>query len=46
MKKVYLSPDVRYVDVHADANFLVSAVVIGGTTGENLNDPVQEDPWS
>ncbi len=46
MKKVYLSPAVRHADIHVEANFLVSAITIGGSTGEDLNDPIEDDPWS
>lgn len=46
MKKVYLSPDVRKKDILVDVNFLTSIITIGGSTGEDLNDPIEEDPWS
>jgi hypothetical protein len=46
MKKVYLSPDVRKADILVDASFLLSTITIGGTTGEDLDDPIEDDPWS
>ena len=46
MKKVYLSPDVRMADIHVEVNFLLSTIEIGGVSGEDLDQPIEEDPWS
>lgn len=46
MKKVYLSPLVRKTDIHVEEDFLLSTIGIGGVTGEDLQDPIEEDPWN
>ena len=43
MKKTYLTPESRVKDLWLDSNFLAT---IGGTGGENLDDPTTFDPWS
>jgi hypothetical protein len=46
MKKVYLSPNVRLADVSVEYKFLYSTIGVGDVTGEDLNNPIEEDPWS
>ena len=46
MKKQYLTPDVRVAYVGFEVNFLVSDISTGGSTGEDLDDPDFNDPWS
>ena len=46
MKKVYLSPDVRKADILVEWIFLLSTVGIGDVSGEDLEQPIEEDPWS
>ena len=46
MKKQYLTPDVRVACVGFEVNFLVSDISTGGSTGEDLDDPDYNDPWS
>jgi len=46
MKKKYLTPDVRVAYVGFEVNFLVSDITTGGSTGEDLDDPDYNDPWS
>lgn len=43
MKKTYLKPELRDRDLWLEKNFLISA---GGSTGENLDDPEDFNPWS
>ena len=43
MKKQYLIPDVRFLQVGFEVNFLVST---GSATGEDLDDPNPYDPWA
>ena len=45
MKKVYLSPDVRDLDIRFEINFMISTTY-SGSTGEDLDDPFDTDPWS
>lgn len=46
MKKQYLTPDVRVAYVGFEVNFLVSDISTGGSNGEDLDDPIDFDPWS
>ena len=47
MKKQYLTPDVRVAYVGFEVNFLTSNIGIGGSTGEDLDDPDDPfNPWS
>ena len=46
MKKEYLIPDVRIAYVGFEVNFLTSPITTGGSTGEDLDDPIDNDPWS
>ena len=41
MKKEYLEPEVRIALVGFEVNFLT-----GGASGEDLDDPIDYDPWS
>lgn len=43
MKKTYLKPELRERDLWLENNFLVT---VGGSTGEDLDDPTTFDPWS
>lgn len=43
MKKTYLFPEAKVKDLYFELNFLVS---LGGTSGEDLDDPTDIDPWS
>lgn len=46
MRKLYLTPKLRVKDLWFDVNFLNSIVDIGASSGENLYDPEEFDPWS
>ena len=46
MKKQYLTPDTRVAYVGFEVNFLTSTISTGGSTGEDLDDPIDFDPWS
>ena len=46
MKKEYLEPEVRIALVGFEVNFLTSDLSTGGASGEDLDDPVDYDPWS
>ena len=47
MKKEYLTPDVRIAYVGFEVNFLASGDVPPGSSfGEDLDDPIDFDPWS
>jgi len=46
MKKEYLIPDVRIAYVGFEVNFLTSATSTGSSSGEDLDDPIDNDPWS
>ena len=48
MKKPYLTPpEVRIgIALRVEYNFLVSIVDIGGSSGEDLDDPEPFDPFS
>ena len=43
MKKTYLFPEVKIKRLYWEQNFLVS---LGVSTGEDLDDPVDFDPWN
>jgi len=46
-KKQYLIPELRLVQVGFEVNFLVSDTTsTGGASGEDLDDPIDFDPWS
>ena len=45
MKKQYLIPDVRFLYVGFEENFLVSSGT-GNASGEDLDDPIEFDPWA
>lgn len=42
MKKTYLFPVVKVKDLYYEENFLLS---FGGTSGEDLGDSTDVDPW-
>ena len=44
MKKKYLEPEARIKDVRFDENFLQSPQS-GRANGEDLDDPINTDPW-
>ena len=46
MKKEYLEPEVRIALVGFEVNFLTSDLSTGGASGEDLDDPIDYDPWS
>jgi hypothetical protein len=46
MKKQYLTPDTRVAYVGFEVNFLASTISTGGSNGEDLDDPIDFDPWS
>lgn len=46
MKKQYLTPDTRVAYVGFEVNFLASTISTGGSSGEDLDDPIDFDPWS
>lgn len=43
MKKTYLFPEAKVKDLYLELNFLVS---LGDSTGEDLDDPTDFDPWN
>ena len=46
MKKTYLFPDTRIARVQYEVNFMTSPVDLGGSTGEDLDNPDDINPWS
>lgn len=46
MKKTYLVPATRFARVQYEANFMTSPVGLGGSTGEDLDNPDDINPWS
>jgi len=46
MKKEYLIPDVRIAYVGFEVNFLTSGTSTGSSSGEDLDDPIDFNPWS
>ena len=46
MKKEYLIPVVRIAYVGFEENFLGSTISTGGSSGEDLDDPINYDPWA
>ena len=46
MKKEYLEPEVRVAQIGFEVNFLASDISTGGASGEDLDDPIDSDPWS
>jgi hypothetical protein len=46
MKKEYMTPDIRIAYVGFEVNFLTSDIPSGSSFGEDLDDPIDFDPWS
>lgn len=46
MKKTYLFPQAKVKALYWEQNFLTSSKKDGTATGEDLDDPVDFDPWN
>lgn len=45
-KQWYEAPEAEVLDIRLEASILSKEESIDGNGGENLNDPITNDPWS
>ncbi len=46
MKKTYLTPLSEELFINLEVDLVYSEQSLGNASGEDLDDPIEDDPWS